>query len=135
MSWPSPTVSVTKNQQGMYLIDGSMTWQGNYETGGVDIGTPPLAVTSDPTLKKLTFQEPQQSNLIWADSGSPRQTFNSVTGIHPLSDIQLASDTIYNMFNVSGPFNEYSPISYNRHDPKSMSETLRMLTDHGCQAS
>ena len=49
-----------------------------------------------------------------------------MTGIHPLSDIQLANDTIFNMFTVSGPANDDSPTVYDRNDPKSMSEALRI---------
>ena len=62
----------------MYLIDGITTWQGNFETGGQDQGGNP--VSYDPTLKKLTFTPPL-SNLTWAGSGAPTETFNSVTGI------------------------------------------------------
>ena len=133
LPWPSGTVSVTKNNN-MYFIDGSATWSGNFATGGSD--TMGNSVSYDPALKKLTFQN--RSNLIWAQSGSPAETFNLVTGIHPLSDIQLANDTIFNMFNVSGPANHDSPIVYDRNDPKSMLRATRRVflksitqIDHG----
>ena len=122
LTWPATTVEVTKLQT-KWAIDGAETWSGDYATGGQDLGGD--AVTYDAANKKLVFASPYLSNLLWAGNDSPTETFNSVAGIHPLSDIQLANHNIYTMFNSPSVFNNNNPITYDRNDPKSMSEALR----------